>query len=241
MITEISSLQHPLVKKWVKLRSEKEEREEEQSVLLTGEKMVADLSKKLVYRVLIFTEDRPDIRAEMRVKVSQEVLRKITGVASPDGIAAVAHMPKPASLLGERILILDRLADPGNLGTLLRSALALGWDGVLFTPNTVDPFNDKALRASKGALFSLPYDWGDGEAFVKKSGRHVYLADLEGIPLAEAKVQVPLALILSHEGSGPAAWAEKCAKKITIPMGCDVESLNVASSGAIFLYAMRAP
>jgi TrmH family RNA methyltransferase len=241
MITEISSLQHPLVKKWVKLRSEKEAREEYGSILLTGEKMIRDLSKSILFQALISVKEAPEIKALERYIVNEDILRKITGVVSPDGFAAVAELPRFSSLSDKRrILILDRIADPGNLGTILRSALALGWDGALLTPQTVDPFNDKALRASKGALFSLPFAWGAGDAFLQKERLHAYLADLDGTPLSEAIIQTPLALILSNEGAGPSPWAERLAQKICIPMHSGVESLNVAASGAIFLYEMSA-
>lgn len=243
MITEISSLQHPLVKKWVKLRSEKEAREEHRSVLLTGEKMIRDLAKKISLQALISERPAPEITAQERYVVNADILRKITGVASPDGFAAVAALPKPQSLADkQRIVVLDRIADPGNLGTILRTALAMNWDGVLFTPQTVDPFNDKALRASKGALFFLPFAWEaleEGASFLQKAGSHAYVADLEGLPLSEVSAHPPFALILSNEGAGPSGWAEKVAMKISIPMHNDVESLNVAASGAILLYAMR--
>src|SRR5690349_2897688 len=121
MITEISSLQHPLVKKWVKLRSEKEAREEHRSVLLTGEKMIHDLAKKISLQSLISERPAPEIPAQERYVVNADILRKITGVASPDGFAAVAELPKPQTLAGkQRIVVLDRIADPGNLGTILR-------------------------------------------------------------------------------------------------------------------------
>ncbi len=236
MITEISSLQHPLVKKWVKLRSEKSDREAEGAVLLSGEKLVRDVAKKIPLQVLISVTERPEIAAEKRYVVTEEILRKVTGVMAPDGIAAVAAMPKESSLEGKkRILVLDRISDPGNLGTLLRSALALNWDGVFLTRGTVDPFNDKALRASQGALFFLPY--AQGERFVGGE-RYVYLADLEGTRIERVMVKTPLALILSHEGSGPSDWAEVGTEKVTIAMHNGVDSLNVASSGAIFLYVM---
>jgi len=240
MITEISSLQHPLVKKWVKLRSEKEAREEHGSVLLTGEKMIRDLSKHISLQTLISERPAPEIPAQERYVVNADILRKITGVGSPDGFAAVAEMPKPQALVGkQRIVVLDRIADPGNLGAILRTALAMNWDGVLFTPQTVDPFNDKALRASKGALFFLPFAWEDGAAFLQKAGAQAYVADLEGMPLSGVSAHPPFVLILSNEGAGPSEWAEKLATKISIPMHNDVESLNVAASGAILLYAMR--
>ncbi len=233
------SLQHPLVKECVRLRSEKSARMETGLVLLIGEKMVRELAEKTEL-VTLFSTKSCKIRAKEHYIVPEQIIQKITGLASPDGIAAIASIPKPQSLEGkQKILILDKIADPGNLGTLLRTALALNWDGVIFTPGTVDPFNDKALRASKGALFTLPYANYSLEKlsdFVKPF--YIYLADLDGVPLSEAKFQSPLALVLSNEGAGPDNWAKPHAQKICIPMFNHVESLNVAISGGIILYAI---
>ena len=233
------SLQHPLVKECVRLRCEKSVRTENGQVLLIGEKMIRELAEKTDL-IALFSTKSCNIRAKERYIVPEQILQKITGLASPDGIAAIASLPKPQLLeRKQKILILDKIADPGNLGTLLRTALALNWDGVIFTPGTVDPFNDKALRASKGALFSLPYanySLEELTEFVKPF--YIYLADLKGVPLSKAKFQSPLALILSNEGAGPDKWAKPQAQKISIPMSNNVESLNVAVSGAIILYAV---
>lgn len=241
MVSEIMSLQHPLVKECVRLRNEKSARAESGKVLLIGEKMVRELSQRTDLHTLFSTIPAPHIRAKEYYIVTEEILQKITGLPAPDGLAAIASIPKPQSLEGKkRLLILDKIADPGNLGTLLRTALAMNWDGVIFTPGTVDPFNDKALRASKGAIFFLPYAQPTLEeltAIVKPL--YIYLADLEGTPLSKATFQEPLAMILSNEGAGASTWSK--AQKISIPMHNGVESLNVAMSGAILLYSMSKP
>ena len=234
------SLQHPLVKDCVRIRSDKAARLEAKQVLLIGEKMVRELSSQIELSAVFSTDPNLNISAQNHYKVSETILQKITGLPAPDGVAAIAPMPVPQPLQGKkRILILDKIADPGNLGTLLRTALALNWDGVVFTPGTVDPFNDKALRASKGALFSLPYAQLSIEEvteFVKPL--YTYVADLQGASLSEMHFEQPLALILSNEGAGPDTWATSHAKKISIPMQNGVESLNVAISGAIILYRL---
>jgi TrmH family RNA methyltransferase len=135
-------------------------------------------------------------------------------------------------------LILDQIADPGNLGTLLRTAYALKWDGVAATPGTVDFFNDKAIRAAKGATFRLPLALVSSEE-IASWNVSFYIADLQGAPLSDAKFQTPRALILGNEGRGISPWAETIGKKIHIPMRTEAESLNVAAAGAILLYAMR--
>jgi len=235
MVSEITSLHHPLVKKCVGLRTDKEVRDHSKTVFLIGEKMVRELSQVVEIQTLI-TKDPSTIKAQERYVVTEAVLKKMTGLPAPDGFAAIAPLPEPQVLKNfSRLLILDRIQDPGNLGTLLRTAFALNWDGVVFTPGTVDPFNDKALRASKGALFSLPYSY----ELPNVKPLYIYLADLDGTPLAKTKFQTPLALVLSNEGAGPDARFEKEAQKISIPMHNRVESLNVAMSGAILLYGIQ--
>lgn len=233
MLTKkIDSLQHPLVKRWVKLRTERSYREETQAVLVVGKKIIKEIPTK----VLISNKPGPDVE----YLVTDEILKKITGLNQPDGFAAEVILPKPQLLFGlKHILILDRISDPGNLGTLLRTALALNWEGVIVTPDTVDLFNDKALRAAKGATFRLPYTCMTHEEiadFLHKNGFHAFTADIEGEVLGRVPFKTPIALILSNESKGP---THSIGKKITIPMSKSAESLNVASAGAILLYSMR--
>ncbi len=230
MVTKkITSLQHPLVKHWVKLRTDKAYREETQRVLVSGKKMV----KELPVEVLI------TVNGEGEHEVTEEIMKKITGLEQPDGFAAEVKLPAPQNVgKMEYVVVLDRIADPGNLGTLLRTALALGWGGVIVTPGTVDLFNDKALRAAKGATFRLPYAQMSHEEIADLK-HHFYTADLQGKSVETLQFKAPLALILSNESQGAQAWSASVGEKITIPMKGQMESLNVAISGAILLYAMR--
>lgn len=193
--------------------------------------------RELSVEVLITTSAREE--AKEHCEVTEEIMKKITGLEQPDGFAAEIKLPLPQDVSDKQfLLVLDQIADPGNLGTLIRTALALGWEGVIITPGTVDLFNDKALRAAKGATFHLPYAQMTHEEISRMKVRF-YTADLEGQELRGAHFRPPLALILSHESRGATAWAEKIGEKVTIPMHVKAESLNVATSGAIFLYAMR--
>ncbi len=232
---KITSNQHPLVKHWVELRLNRAYREEKGRVLVVGQKM----AQELPLATLISLEPS-EIKAKEKYVVTEAILKKITGLNHPDGFAAEVPLPEPQDVSQKSsLLVLDQIADPGNLGTLLRTALAFGWEGVVLTPGTVDLFNDKALRAAKGATFFLPYARMSVEE-VAQLKIHFYTADVEGEAIDQAAFKKPLALILSSEGHGPGFWAEKLGKKITIPMDKKVESLNVATSGAILLYRMRA-
>lgn len=246
MLTKkIVSLQHSLIKHWVSLRTERAYREEKKRLLIMGEKLIRELAKVFPLESLISLEPHPDIRAKQAFEVPPPLLKKITGLPHPDGFAAEISLPAPQKLQNKkRVLILDQIQDPGNLGTLLRTALALHWEGVILTPGTVDLFNDKALRAAKGATFHLPYCFlspAEILSWIQEKKIHAYTADLQGKELSEGSFSSPLALILSHEGQGPSSWSHSICQKITIPMASSVESLNVATSGAILLYAMRGP
>ena len=233
---EIGSLKHPLVSYWLALRKERLLREEEKKVLIMGEAMVREMAP---HEILITIEPVSGIRAQEHYIITPEILKKITGLEQPDGFAALVPLPPPEDLRSKKsLLILDQLADPGNAGTLLRTALALGWEGVVTTPGTVDLFNDKALRAARGATFQIPYMHQSHDELGGWIGkRTLYLADLEGARLDSVTHSGPLALILSSEAHGPKSW--EMAQKISIPMHAGVESLNVASAGAILLYALR--
>lgn len=240
----IKSLQHPIVKHWALLRMDRAYREDSQRLLLVGEKIIRELSKEIPLLSLATLHPANDIEAKEKYLVSEQVLKRITGLEHPDGYAAEAALPPPQDLSEKKfVLVLDQISDPGNLGTLLRTAMAFGWEGVvLTTPGTVDLFNDKALRAAKGASFHLPYAWmtvEEIEAWVREKQVAVYTADIEGKPLDELSFKAPLALILSSESQGPRPLFEKISQKVTLPMSSQIESLNVASSGAVLLYAMR--
>jgi len=235
---KISSLQHPRVLHWAQLLKTRTLREKAGAVLISGEKFVRELAQGTPLKCLMTLEERPEILADERFLVTGPILKKITGLEHPDGFAAEVPLPPPRDLTPSRnLLILDRIADPGNLGTLLRTAYALSWDGVVATPGTVDFFNDKAIRAALGATFRLPYSIATPET-IASWNFSFYVGDLQGKPLTDAAFKSPRALILGNEGQGASPWAERY-EKIHIPMRQGAESLNVAAAGAILLYAMR--
>ena len=231
----ITSLQHPLVKHFVSLKKEASYRKESKSVLLTGEKMIREFPLKI--RCLL-SLNNTGIAAKTSYLVTEEILQKIGGVE----MVAEVDLPEPQSLEDKNfVLILDQIQDPGNLGTLLRTGLGLGWEGVIATPGTVDFFNDKALRASQGAIFKIPFSFKTPEEIVSWGQRKkisIWVADAGGVVCKSQIFQAPLALVLSNEGHGVSKWA-KDYKTISIPLQNKVESLNVATAGAILLYHMR--
>ena len=187
-IQEIKSLSNPLVKHWVKVRTDSSYRKEKKSALITGSKLIAELGTKVALKALILETEAPLPAAFSQVpllyRVPFSLLKKITGLEHPEPIAAETALPSPGKLEGKKFLLaLDGVSDPGNLGTLLRTALALNWEGVFITSHSADPFNDKALRAAKGATFHLPLrmgTWEELSRLIQENQLHVYLADIKG-------------------------------------------------------------
>ncbi|CAK9140559.1 unnamed protein product [Ilex paraguariensis] len=220
--------------------------------------------------------DKAEIPAELEgypirvVHVSSVVLKKLSGLQSAESIEAMALMRIPSTFQildgnqqeGDchrwfpslhRILVLDGIQDPGNLGTLLRSAMAFRWDGVFLLPGCCDPFNEKAIRASRAASFQLPVvsgTWIHLEALRKKFRMKI----LAGHPASDEKLKpvssisqdlansladTPLFMVLGSEGSGLSEQTRKFSELVRIPMTGKFESLNVSVAGGIFLYMLQ--
>lgn len=236
----ITSLQHPLIKHWVSLRKESSSRKESKTLLLIGEKIIREFPNPIKCLISVETTD---LRAEKKYLVTEEMLRKITGLGAFEGVIAEVDLPEPQNVEEKNfILILDQIQDPGNLGTLLRTALALGWEGVIATPGTADFFNDKTLRASQGAIFRLPFSYKTPEeitSWIQRKNIPIWVADAGGEPLKKTPFKPPLSLLLSNEGQGLSKWAKLIGNHLSVPLQNNVESLNVAIAGAILLYEIR--
>ena len=121
----------------------------------------------------------------------------------------------------------------------MRTALALGWDGAFLTPTTTDPFNEKALRAAKGATFKLPFTQGTYELFAL-GALPFFAADAKGKNVQLCSFPDTLILALGNETHGLSEPVKEKAERIAIPLQPSMESLNVASAGAILMYLLGA-
>ncbi len=239
----IKSLQNPLIKHLARLRKNRKYREQQRSVLLTERKIIQEIASTIPPKTALATHEELLIPADHAYLVSEEILKKITALPAPEGIVAEFPLPEPATLKGKRwILALDGLSDPGNLGTLLRTALALGWEGVFLLPTCVDPFNEKALRASRGSIFRLPFrqgTWKELQTLAQENQLSPYIADIEGEKLENSPHEKKIVLLLSSEAHGLSPEATKWGQRVTIPMPGEMESLNVAVAGGILMHHLR--
>lgn len=239
---QISSLQHPLVKHWYKLKNDAKYRKETNRVLIEGKNSIQDLARKDLILRLATLEPHPEIAATETFIISASILQKISSVETSDGI--IAELERPEYALKKhytRLVVLDRIQDPGNLGTIIRSAHALGWDGVFLLPGCTDPFSSKALRSTKGAAFLLPIVTGSWQELVdlcEKESLAIVIADTDG-KQPSSIVQTKIALVLGNEGQGAEPPESVPHDKVTIAMkeGCD--SLNVACAASILLYCLQ--
>lgn len=214
------------IQHFTKLRKEHKYRESEGLALVTGKNLIRELPTIQI----IITTERTGIPCEEEIIAPLHVIKKITGLENPEGIAATVSLPKPSDLSDKkRVLVLDRVTDPGNMGTLIRTARALGFEGAYITPGCVDLFNEKALRAAKGATFSFPFSYDEvPEHFT------LYLADAKGE--TNPGFTEPLALVLGNEASGVSSHFS--GKRVAITME-NFESLNVAVAGGILMHQIR--
>jgi TrmH family RNA methyltransferase len=246
MVRHITSVQHELVKHLVKLRQNHDYRIDHQSLVIDGIKPVTEIGRSLKPKVLVAWDETllPEgMEADDVIIVNESVMKKISGMSTPEGLLAEIPMPKPASFKGKHYIVaLDGVSDPGNVGTILRTALALGWEGVFLLDESCDPFNEKALRAARGATFRLPLAWGNWEMLkkiIEENKLDPIVADLEGIKLEDVKLKNGVCLVLNNEAQGASKLARKLCQPVTIAMAGDMESLNVAVAGGILMHALK--
>ncbi len=182
------------------------------------------------------------------VRVSEREFLSASDTEHPQGVLAVAEQPResldaltlPAPA---RLLVLDGIQDPGNVGTLLRTAAALGVTATLVLPGTADPWNAKVVRSAVGIQFRHRTIGCTEEALAAFLGAHavpLWGTAATGRPVDALEPPARLALAVGNEGAGlKASLRDACAELVALPMAPDVESLNVAVAAGIALYALR--
>ncbi len=182
----------------------------------------------------VFTTDE-GITGDKVIYVTDIILEKLAQTKKPQKILTVCEKIK-ANDLSDKVLICEKIQDPGNLGTLMRSALAFGFNTIVLD-NTVDIYNDKVLRSTQGAIFKLNILEMNTIDFIDNNSEYkVYGTSLNGAPLKDIKTSEKLALILGNEGSGISKGIlNKTDENITINT-TEVESLNVGVAGSIIMH-----
>ncbi|MDY6876249.1 MAG: RNA methyltransferase [Chloroflexota bacterium] len=253
-MTEIITSQRNDKVKYVRaLQSRRRVRQREQRFVFEGMRLVEEAARAGIPPAFVFytepveTDERGDrllaLLREMNVPcytVSGPVMAVCSDTDTPQGILAVLPIPDlPCPERPTLTLILDRVRDPGNLGAILRTALATGVDQVLLPPGTVDASNPKVVRAAMGAHLHLPVAALKWEALAEVvTGCDVWLAAVSGETVYTVVDWTrPVALIVGSEATGAGERAQALAQgQVSIPMAAGVESLNAATAAAVILF-----
>ena len=246
----ITSSQNPKLKLVRALLGRAKERRESNAFVVEGVRLVEEAVKaNWQFQFVLFSDGLGERGKELvktltanQIEVEEtsgDLLQNLSETETPQGILAVlplSNLPIPDS--PNFVLIPDQIHDPGNLGTLLRTAAAAGAQAALLPPETTDAFAPKVLRAGMGAHFRLPIHsmiWDEIREQIKDL--HIYLADMNGRSCWETDLRQPLALIIGSEAEGASEEARKLtAQKIAIPMPGNIESLNAGVAGSVLMF-----
>lgn len=253
----LTSLQNPLVKQLRKLHRAKERREQ-QVFLLEGTHLLQEACAAQAELVVVcctphWQANHPLLwqqvseQADRAEIVSEEVLQAIATTVNPDGVVAAVrrniHAPIGYDL--RLAIALDKLQDPGNLGTIIRTAAAAGSEGLWLTADSVDLDHPKVLRATAGQWFRLPMTVtpdlkSDLQQFQRHGVQIVATLPTATLTYWEIDLTLPSLILLGNEGAGlPPELATFADVAVQIPLAPGVESLNVAISAALILYEAR--
>lgn len=236
----ITARTNPTVKA-VRALQQAKERKETGLHLLEGDKLVWDaIQSGAVLEAVYCTEGTPVPNGISPVLVSESVLESISTVKTPQRMVAVCHTPDlscPESYPSGLIVALDRIQDPGNLGTILRTADALGASALLLSPDTADAFSPKALRAAMGSTYHLPLYAGELTAELERLHRQGFLClcgHLHGSETLPPHAHDTV-LVVGNEGSGVSDAVSALCFRYRMPMRGRAESLNAAVFAALMM------
>ena len=238
----ITSSSNKTIKEIMKLK-QKKYRDETGLFLIEGYHLVEEASKAGCLKTIITTLD--ESFEEETIYVNDSIMEKLAFTKSPQPIMGVCEKSVHSNEIidGSRYVLLDTLQDPGNIGTIMRTSLALGIDQVIMSKECVDLYNDKVIRATQGALFKLPVcimDLKDAIYTLKDKGVSVYGTCLQNAASIETyETKEKMAFVMGNEGNGVSGdILDICDHRVYIPIS-DVESLNVGIAMAITAYHFR--
>lgn len=249
----ITSNANPRIKNLINLKKSAKTRKEQDSFLVEGPRMFFEAPSDRVSEVYLteaFRDKYADrLEAYHYELISEGVCQHVCDTKTPQGVVAVVR--KKERSLGEileekgtkRFLILETLQDPGNVGTILRTAEAAGITAIIMNRETADPYQPKVIRATMGATFRQAFLVADDLAqiveMLKQNGVAVYAAHLQGEPLYGTNLRGDCAFMIGNEGNGLSdELSGQADRKLKIPMKGQAESLNAAMAAGIVMYEM---
>ncbi len=230
---KIDSLSNTKVKNWNKLK-EKKYRDETGLFLVEGDHLIKEALKKQMVVSTIGLNETYDYT------VNPEILKKLSSQKSGTKEIAVVKKIEEKKIEGDKILILDNIQDPGNLGTIIRSAVAFNISTIILSDDCVDLYNDKVIRSSEGMIFNINIvrkKLIEIIPKIKENGYTVYATTVNGKGYFENDSKI--ALVIGNEGNGiKEDILNLCDKNITIKMNKECESLNAGVAASILMYEL---
>lgn len=239
----ITSLENNKIKDLVKLQSKKY-RDSTNMFLVEGEHLVEEVFKSgLLKEVFVVEKDSFNIDVPITY-VSSDVMKKISTTDTYTNVVGLCEKKNSNEIIGNKILLLDDIQDPGNLGTIIRSSVAFNVDTIILSPNTVDLYNSKVLRSTQG-MFShiniITMDLVEAITELKSRNITVYGTNVNnGEDVRNIKDTSSYALVMGNEGNGVSQnIQDMCDKNLYIKMSKNTESLNVGVACSILLYELE--
>lgn len=235
----ITSLNNQTIKEISKLKNKKY-RDLTNTYLVEGDHLVEEAYKNNLLIKIILLEDTICNYDIEKIYVTKEVMKKLTELDTPNKIIGIVKKNTPLPI-GNKILILDNIQDPGNLGTIIRSSVAFDIDTIVLSPNTVDIYNPKVIRSTQGMIFYTNIITLELKEFIneiKTKNYTIFGTNVRnGKNIKEITLPEKFALVLGNEGQGVSKEIESlCDDNIYIKMSSKCESLNVSVATSILLY-----
>lgn len=211
--------------------------------IVEGYHLVEEAFKSgILESIIVSEENKYDFNVYKEVLSSKD-MKSISLLNSVPDIMGVVRLKNSSKISGKKIVLLDDVQDPGNVGTIIRSALAFNVDTVILSPGSVSLYNDKMIRSSEGTIFKMNIVRMDLESAIeeiKNKGIKVYYADMFGEKDIDEMKLDSYALVLGSEGQGISDKVRSLADySISVPINKTCESLNVAVCGGIIMYKFR--
>lgn len=239
----ISSINNDIVREKVKLKVKKY-RDITNAYLIEGEHLVSEaINSGVIESVFILKDYSYDIPSNIvKYEVSYEILKRLSDNVSTPKIIGVCKKQE-SDKIGNRVLLLDRLQDPGNLGTIIRSAVAFNFDTIILSEESVDLYNSKVIRSTQGMMFKINIIRRNIIEVIDKLKKDNYLIlgtdVINGVEVSSVNIKDKYALVIGNEGQGISDEVKDlCDKMLYINMNSNCESLNASVAASILMYEL---
>lgn len=227
--------------KWIKSLRLKKNRESESLFIVEGEKMVNELLQHWSESIEFICASTTSVLYDgVLYQVEEKTMKEISSLSTPNTALAVVRKPELKAKNPRLVLALDGIQDPGNLGTIIRTADWFGVDQIVCSIGTVDAFNSKVVQSSMGSLFRVSIIYVDLRDYLKQTNLPIYGALLEGASIYATSLEKAGVIIMGNEGNGISAEIKAFVQHpIHIPKYGGAESLNVSIATGIVLSEFR--